>query len=109
MPWGPIDFSDPRFTSSRYRGVLTVDVGDLVQEMYMPDRVWRQFGTIQDNPRSPPVPLKCERKSSQKSKVVLVYSDTEDTWDADQRTLLELPPISDGSLLWDCTPEYLDW
>ena len=86
-----------------------MDVGDLVQEMYMPDRVWRHFGRIQDKPRSPPVPAKCERKSSLKSKVVLVYKDTEDTWDADQRTLLEVPPLSDGSLLWDCTLEYRDW
>ncbi|KAL8138680.1 hypothetical protein V2J09_004681 [Rumex salicifolius] len=60
LPWGRLDFDDPRYPPSRFRGILQyLDV----QEPYLPDRCLCQFGYPQGLPVVPIPPSNVKRKA----------------------------------------------
>ena len=106
LPWGRLDFSDPRYAPSRFRGIIECLE---IQEPYLPDRVLRQFGYPQGIPDAPPPPLKVVRPSSTRKTYDVQYPADACQWGADPRPMIELVDAPRTTYPWECDPAYLGW
>ena len=77
-PYGDLDFTLPYLAPSLFHGVLSfLDK----TEPYMPDRVARQFGRIQQIPKPVIAPLRAWRRSKVTAYAV-EYDSAKWSWDA---------------------------
>ena len=77
-PYGDVDFATPDLAPSLFHGVISfLDK----TEPYMPDRVARQFGRVQQIPKPVIDPIRAWRRSKVTSYVV-EYDSAKWSWDA---------------------------
>jgi hypothetical protein len=106
MPYHPSPDFHKDYRVSLYWGVIRYQK---IQEAYMPERVTRQYGFIQQIPRNPIQPLRVKRDMNPKS-YILAYHLVDCNWasryDHIQAHILNLPHASHG---WDVANDYMEW